>query len=298
MTFSAQVKRELCKVPIENAVDALAELSGVALFANAFDARALRIVTASEEFAKRASRLLKNLFGFDFDRKIIPQSGVKKYSLSLDARDKLAVIFDALGFDLQMTHVLRLNAALVEDDRARAAFVRGAFLTGGSVSDPESTYHFELVTSHYQLSREVIALLRELDVAANCVIRKGNHVVYCKESGAIEDLLTRIGAPLSAMAMMEQKMFKELRNTVNRKVNCETANLTKTVDAAAQQLHAIERLELDALPAPLREAAEARINNPEATLSELCEILGKTVSKSGLNHRYRKLCAMAEEGKQ
>lgn len=299
MTFSAGVKAELCRAPIDRERAAVAEVCGMLLFANQFSNRGLRITTENADFAHRASRLLKSLFGFDFDRKIIPGGAVRKYSLSIENREKLAAIFDAFGFELASTHTIHLNSALVEDDATRAAFLRGAFLSGGSAIDPEREYHLELVTSHYYLAREVLALLYELEITARLTQRKGNHIVYFKESGGIEELLTRIGAPLAAMRVMETKMYKELRNSINRKVNCETANLTKTVDAAAAQLRAIERIEqttgLDSLSEPLRAAALARRTYPAATLSELCEALGGTVTKSGLNHRLRKLLALGGE---
>ena len=136
----------------------------------------------------------------------------------------------------------------------------------------------------------------ELEAPAKVTVRKSSQVIYFKESGHIEDLLTRIGAPVSAMAVMETKMFKELRNTVNRKVNCETANLSKTVDAAGAQLEAIEKIQaaagLDSLPDKLAQAALLRLEHPEASLAELADKLG--VSKSGLNHRLRKLLEIAE----
>ncbi|MBE6915886.1 MAG: DNA-binding protein WhiA [Ruminococcaceae bacterium] len=298
MTFSAQVKTELCKIPIEQEKCALAELCGITLFAQAFDARGLRIVTGSAEFAGRISKLFKLLFGFDFDKKITPLGTPKKFSLIIQNRDKLAVLYDAFGFDLETTHIIRLNAALVEDDRTRAAFLRGVFLAGGSVSDPETAYHMEFVTSHYQLSREILALLPEVEIQAKCVTRKGNYVIYLKESRMIEDMLTLIGAPISAMHMMETKMYKELRNSINRKNNFENANFMKMLDTAAGQIAAFEKLDLDALPEKLREAAQVRIDHPDKTMTELCEILGNGVTKSGLNHRFRKLMAMANEGEE
>ncbi len=299
MTFTAQVKTELCKIPIEQEKCALAELCGIVLFAQSFDARALRIVTGSSEYVGRISKLMKLLFGFDFDKKIIPTGTPKKYSLIIQNPQKLGVLFDAFGFELGTTHVIQLNAALVEDDKTRAAFLRGVFLASGSVSDPGTTYHLELVTSHYRLSREVLALLPELNIQAKCVTRKGNYVIYFKDSSQIEDMLTLIGAPISAMHVMETKMYKELRNSINRKSNFENANYEKTLDTAAQQIKAFQTLELDALPEKLREAAQVRIDHPDKTMSELCEILGGSVTKSGLNHRFRKLMAMASgEGKQ
>ena len=300
MTFSAKVKAELCKCPISNEETALAEICGIVLFANTFDSRSLRITTENQDFAARVSKIVKMLFGYDFDRKIIPASTVKKYSFTMDNPDKLSAIYNAFGYDRMTTHTLHLNGALVEDDATRAAFVRGAFLAGGSVTDPDREYHLELVTSHHQLSREVMALLYELDTPAKLTVRKSNQVIYFKESTYIEELLTRIGAPVCAMQLMETKMFKELRNSINRKVNCETANLSKVVNAASEQCDAIrvidENMGIESLPPKLFEAAKLRRENEEMPLSELAAMLG--ISKSGLNHRFKKIIETAKELKE
>ncbi|NLG53324.1 MAG: DNA-binding protein WhiA [Clostridiales bacterium] len=299
MTFSAKTKAELCKIPIDDGACALAELGGMILFSNTVSYRELRLTTENGNVANRASRLLRALFGFDFDRKVIPGTKLKKYSFVIDNKEKLDRVFEALGLNPGKALFLRLNGALVEEDETRAAFVRGAFLTGGTVLEPDTGYHLELVTSRFTLSREAVALLLELELPARLAVRKSNNIIYFKESTLIEELLTRIGAPLSAMAIMEAKMWRELRNTVNRKVNCETANLEKTATAAAIQLDAINKIAenrgLDTLPRGLRIAAEARISHPEATLSELADIIGGGITKSGLNHRFRKILCLAGE---
>jgi len=295
MTFSATVKAELCNAPIDKYRIELAELCGMFLFANIFSPREIRITTENADFAHRASRILKMLFGFDFDRKI----QAKKHSLGMVSGEKIRAIFDAFGYDVGKDHTVHLNGALVEDDLCRAAFLRGAFLSNGSIMDPANEYHLELVTSHFFLVREVKALLYELEINAKITQRKGNYIVYFKDSEEIEELLTRMGAPISAMDVMNAKALKELRNSINRKSNCEYANLTKTVDAAGNQLAAIalieEKIGLEALTPQLYEVAIARRENPEATMTELCEILGGTVTKSGLNHRLRKLIEISKK---
>ena len=299
MTFSATVKAELCKVVLSKQRLALAEMCGIFLFANKFSSREIRITTENADFAHRASLILKMLFGFDFDRKITPVERTKKYSLGITNAEKIAIIFDAFGFDASTTHTIHLNSALVEDDLSRAAFLRGAFLSGGSVIDPSKEYHLELVTSHIYLVREVSALLFELEINAKITQRKGNNIMYFKDSGEIEDILTRMGAPVSAMAIMDAKMYKELCNSLNRKNNFEVANISKTVDAAREQLKAIEKIEktigLDALTPQLYDVAIARRENPEASMSELSKILGGAVTKSGLNHRLRKIIEISEK---
>ena len=152
MTFSARVKAELCKCPVESADTALAEICGIVLFANTFDSRSLRITTENQDFAARVSKLLKMLFGFDFDRKVIPANSVKKYSFTVDHPDKLSAIYDAFGYDMRTTHTLHLNGALVEDEASRAAFVRGAFFSG-RLHD-RSGAGVSLGAGHFPLSSE------------------------------------------------------------------------------------------------------------------------------------------------
>ncbi len=299
MTFSAKVKEELCRIPIDNPETALAECCGMVLFANTTKTNKLKIVTENANVALRASRLLKSLFGFDFDRKIVPAASVKKYNLTVETPSRLSEVFEALGLDTENSLSLRLNAAIVESDEARSAFCRGAFLTGGSATDPESEYHLELVTSHFSLSREVISTLLDLELPAKLAFRKSNYIIYFKESGNIEDFLTRIGAPLCAMEIMQAKLYKDLRNKVNRQVNCETANMNKAADAAGIQLRAIKHISqtigLDSLSPQLQMAATLRIENPDKSLSELAELVRGQVGRSGLNHRLNKLISISEE---
>ncbi|MBR5478593.1 MAG: DNA-binding protein WhiA [Clostridia bacterium] len=298
MTFSGTVKAELCNAPIDKYKIEIAELCGMFLFANTFSANEIKITTENPDFAHRASRILKMLFGFDFDKKIVPREATKKHSLGITNKDKLKQVLESFGFDLTRSHTVHLNGALVEDDLSRAAFLRGAFLSGGSIMDPANEYHLELVTSHYYLVREVKALLYELEINARITQRKGNHIVYFKDSEEIEELLTRMGAPISAMGVMDAKALKELRNSINRRSNCEVANISKTIDAAAKQIEAIEIIKdtkgLETLTPQLYEVAVARLANPDATMTELCEILGGTVTKSGLNHRLRKLIEISK----
>ena len=171
-------------------------------------------------------------------------------------------------------------------------------MAGGSVTDPMKGYHLELATSHYHVGRELPALLREAGFEPKETDRKGNHVIYFKQSDHIEDFLTFLGAPVSAMAVMNAKLERDLQGRVNRQVNCDSANLDKTVAAAREQLAAIERLRglgrLDALPDKLREAAWLRIENPELNLGQLGALCEPAVSKSAFNHRMRKLLELAE----
>lgn len=184
----------------------------------------------------------------------------------------------------------------------RKAYIRGAFLGGGSVSRPESEYHLELVTANEEHAKTLVKLLKYFQLSAKLTDRKEVHIVYMKEGEAILAFLRLIGAEESAKAFADVRQVKEMRNQVNRLVNCETANLQKTVNAAFRQterIKVIARLQgLATLPKSLRQAAEVRLAYPEATLNELVDVLGGTVGKSGMNHRLRKLEQIAVELEQ
>ena len=189
---------------------------------------------------------------------------------------------------------------MLENDCCRAAFVRGAFLAGGSITDPGKGYHLELATSHMSVSRELYSVLLELGFSPREARRGRSFVTYFKQSEAIADFLTCIGAPVAAMELMAAKVEKDMRNVINRKVNCDTANADKTVAAAQQQLAAIRRLEeepgLGSLPEGLQQAALLRIANPEASLADLAQLSVPSVTKSCLSHRLKKLVELAERG--
>ncbi len=298
MSFSGEVKRELCRVGLGRACCARAEAYGVLLYCNTFTAQELRIITECEEFAIRLPELFDRAFGgLSFDR--MPTALEQKYIFQINDGEKLERIIDAFGFDARQSPVLHINFGLLEEDCCRAAFLRGAFLAGGSVTDPNKRYHLELETSHAQASRELQALLTDMGRQPKQVARGGYQVTYFKISDQIEDLLTLMGAPLSAMALMNTRAEKELRNGVNRRVNCESANLDKAVDAAQEQLEAIRRLyelgRVEELSPQLKETVILRETYPELTLSQLAEEFDPPVTKSCLNHRLRKLVELSKK---
>ena len=298
MSFSSNVKQELCRQPLTKRSAAVAEAYGVLLYCNTFTPSAIRIVTESADFAARLPRLFKKAFGFAFDSEPAEQGGGKLVFEITDAA-KIGKIFGAFGDHPQTSVTLHVNFGILEEDADRLAFLRGAFLAGGSVTDPAKRYHLELITSHYKVSRETYALLLDVGFSPKELSRGGSGVLYFKQSNYIEDFLTAIGAQVAAMGVMEAKVEKDLRNGVNRRVNCETANLTMVVDASIGQLAAIRKLEengvLRTLPQKLQQTAQLRRDNPEATLSELAEMPDPPVSKSAMNHRMRKLIELSKE---
>lgn len=296
MSFSAQIKRELCKVSLNKKCCAQAEAYGVLLFCSGFRSSGIRIVTESEDFAARLPLLFKKAFQVEFDQ--IPENKPGKRTFLITQPQKLRLIGETFGHDLDETVALHINFAVLEEEHCRTAFFRGAFLAGGSVTDPEKGYHLELGTSHFNVSREMPALLRESGFEPKSAQRKANYITYFKQSEAIEDFLTGIGAAVAAMEIMNAKVEKHLRGSVNRRVNCESANLDKTVDAAMGQIEAIRTLEerglLEELPEKLKQTAILRRENPELTLTELAALCQPPITKSALNHRLRKLLALAQ----
>lgn len=298
MSFSSNVKQELCRLPINRKSEAAAELYGILLYCNAFTSTLIRITTESRDFAERLPRLMKKVFGFSFDHE--PESmQTGKLLFLIDDAQKIGRIFSQFGLSAGREVTLHVNYGMLEEEEERLAFLRGAFLSGGSVTDPAKRYHLELTTSHYKVSRETCALLLDTGFSPKETTRSGNSILYFKQSDLIEDFLTAIGAPVCAMGVMEAKVEKDLRNGINRRVNCETANLTKVVDASLEQVAAIKTLQkrgvLQELPLKLQQTAQLRLDNPEATLQELAQMQDPPVSKSAMNHRMRKLVALANE---
>ncbi|MBR4864311.1 MAG: DNA-binding protein WhiA [Oscillospiraceae bacterium] len=299
MTFSGNAKAELCRSLPQNHCCALAECFGILLFCNSFSSEAVKITTESRDLAQLLPKLFKRAFGIQFDA-FPSMEGKGKLTFQILDPDKIAEIMGAFGFDPEDTVSLHINLAAVEDDCCKNAFLRGAFLAGGSVTDPTKGYHLELATSHQSVAREGYALIQEvLGFAPKSASRGGGQVLYFKSSDQISDFLTFMGASLSAMQVMETKLEKELNNRVNRRCNCDDANTSKVVEAAQEQLSAIRKLRQkgmwDSLPPKLQQAAAAREKNPELSLTDLAALMEPPITKPAMNHRLKKLVEMAKE---
>ena len=298
-SFSAAAKTEVCRVIPQKSCCALAECFGILLYCNSFQADGIRIITESREFASILPKLFKKAFGQSFDS--FPSlEAPGKLVFQIREPEKLERIMDSFGFDARDLLVLHVNLPVVEEDCCKAAFLRGAFLAGGSVTDPGKGYHMELATTHQSVARETDTLIREVMAFPPKMARRGGgQVLYLKQSEQISDLLTYLGAPLAAMGIMEARLEKELNNKVNRRCNCDDANISKVVEAAQEQLAAIrllkERGSLENLPPKLLQAAKAREDNPSASLSELAAMVEPPISKPAMNSRMKKLVLLAKE---
>ena len=298
MSFSAETKAELCENKTEKKCCAIAESYGVLMFCNTFSTREIRIITASSDFAQRLPKLWRRAFGIGFDQ-LPPEDAAGKKTFCINQRDKLQRVFDAFGAEIDGTISHHVNFGVIEDECCRASFIRGAFLAGGSVTDPLKRYHLELATPHHSVSRETYSLLLEMGFSPKETVRQGNSLLYFKQADAIADFFTTIGASTAAMSVMTAKVEKEMRNTVTRQINCDTANADKTVAAAQEQIEAIRRISrdygLEALPEPLRDAALLRITNPEVSLADLARLSYPPVTKSCLSHRLKKIMSFKAE---
>lgn len=194
---------------------------------------------------------------------------------------------------------LSVKKSYLQNACCKRAFIRGAFLTSGSMSDPEKSYHFEIVCNREDRAEQLRDIMNSFGMEAKIVSRKSSYVVYLKEGEQIVDILNIMEAPVALMNLENIRILKEMRNSVNRQVNCETANIHKTVSAAVKQIEDIEYLRekvgLEHLPSPLREMAYVRLEHPDAPLKELGTYLVPALGKSGVNHRLRKLGIMAED---
>ena len=295
MSFSSDVKQELCRAQLSRKCCAQAEAYGILLYCNTFSSGEIRIITESEALAQRLPSLFKKAFQITFDR--LPDGEGKHIFLITDP-EKLAAVQQTFGGEARAL-ALHINFGVLEESCCRIAFLRGAFLAGGSVTDPQKGYHLELSTSHQSVSREMVALMRDLELEPKDAPRKGNAVIYFKQSDRIEDFLTSIGAPISAMEVMNAKLEKDLRGSVNRRVNCDAANLDKAVEAAMVQIEAIHKLEVNGilatLPEKLQEVANLRREHPADTLVQLAQRCDPPITKSALNHRLRKLIDMSKQ---
>lgn len=290
MSFASGVKEEICKLELEDICCIRAELAGMVCFAAQLQPEGIKINTENSSVANRIILLIKKLYNLNAQL-IHRDSGI--YTVRLLGVEALKILRDMrLG-----TVPLRIDKDIVRRECCKRAFVRGAFLGGGSICAPQKGYHMELVTSHFALCEDFSNILLFFDVTPKILNRKSNYVFYIKDSEQMCDLLAALGAHTKMMELLNIKIEKEVRNFTNRRVNCETANSEKTADASVTQAHAIRILDikvgLENLPPSLESVARARLKNPEATLTDLANELG--ITKSGVNHRMRKIIQLSKE---
>ena len=235
--------------------------------------------TENEAVLKKSFTLLKKAFNIEADAML--------------RKEQMQELYDEFG-DLDKP----VNQLLIKNSCCQRAFIRGSFLAAGSMSDPSKGYHLEFVCTSMEKAGQLQRVIQEFNIDAKIVIRKKYYVVYLKEGSGIVDILNVMEAHVALMKLENLRILKEMRNSINRQVNCEAANITKTVNAATRQIEDIELIKeqygFQKLPEPLRQMAEVRLEHPDAPLKELGEYLDPPVGKSGVNHRLRKLSELAD----
>lgn len=299
MSFGSDLKKELTGLFLEKElVQSLAY--GLFLFSRTFSSSSVSIQTESPYVLELYCRLMRSFAGVT--PKIsssTPKSSIKRtYSASLESIEDCIKVLDLFHHQSDEI-ILRVHGENIDSLAGIACFVRGAYLACGSISDPVRGYHLEFSTPHQKLARDLARLMEELGITPKLTQRKGSHILYLKESEYIEDLLTAMGAVHSSLELMNIKIYKDLRNKANRVTNCETANIEKTVVAASVQAqdiqYILEKRGMDFLPEELKEIALLRLNNPDLSLRELGGLLKEPISRSGVNHRLKRLSKIAEE---
>lgn len=274
MSFSSEVKEELARQHSKAKHCQIAELAAMIMQEGriSLNPLALSFDTDNPILLEKYAALMKRAFDIEVSK-------------PLESQDCKKIVEAIQGLYLEKTCCKR-------------AFIRGAFLASGSMSDPNKAYHFEIVCRTPEQASRLQELMKEFETEPKVIERKNYYVVYLKEGSQIVDMLNVMEAYVSLMNLENVRILKEMRNSVNRQVNCETANISKTVNAAVKQISDIELIRdtegLDSLPMPLREMAQVRLDHPEAPLKDLGKYMDPPVGKSGINHRLRKLAAVAD----
>ena len=313
MSFSAKVKEELSgqwNTARHCQIAELAALIGLcgSILINSGNRYRIKIHTENQAVARKVFTLIQKTFNIEVDisiRRNMVKKNVSYFVVVKEHEDALRILQAVKlveesrnGFE----EIQIMNPIVVQQTCCKRAFLRGAFLAAGSMSDPKKSYHFEIVCSALEMAEQIRLLICSFAMEAKIVQRKKVYVVYLKEGSQIVDMLNIMEAHVSLMELENVRILKEMRNTVNRKVNCETANINKTVSAAVKQLEDITYLKdtvgLEMLSEGLEDMALARLSHPDATLKELGEFLSPPVGKSGVNHRLRKLSELADRVRQ
>ena len=297
MSFTADVKTELSETSFLSQSQKRAYAYGFLLFGKSFNSRSVSCATDYKCVIDSFSDVVSEITEVEPAVSNL-KSGkwIMKIPFSVE-RKKVIETFDHSPNEIS----LRVNHGNFEDDECYHAFLRGAFMSCGSLSDPNKGYHLEFVVQHNKLSNDLLKILNDLGLSAKYILRKYSHVIYIKGSENIEDLLTMMGAPNSSLHLMGIKVQKDVRNKINRKMNFESANMSRAIEAGLAQVEAIEIIEkkqgLDSLTDELKELAILRKENPDMSLKELGAALSVPISRSGVNHRLEKLMTIAEKYK-
>lgn len=297
MSFSSEVKQELLKQYSKARHCQLAELAAIVAMEGHIDENgSLYIYTDNSAVVEKYTMLIKKLFQLDVTRALTKEV-TEKILTALKLTENLAIA-SLLESEYSLQGVV-VNGLLLQNTCCKRAFLRGVFLASGSISDPRKSYHFEIVCHTKAQAEQIKEILEFFEGEPKIVRRNQRYVLYLKEGSQIVDSLNVMEAYVSLMNLENIRIEKEMRNSINRQVNCETANINKTVTAAVRQIQDIELIRdtggLERLPENLYEMAVCRLENPDTPLKDLGQLLDPPVGKSGVNHRLRKLSQLADQ---
>ncbi len=293
-SFSRMVKEEIFRADIGDTCCAMAEFSGLLLFgAQRIQKDGIRISTENPDVMGCFAELAR-ILGFEASVKQTTEKSVKYIAEVMDTVRVAQLLYDLNLLDESDGSIkYHVSHNVVKKMCCKRAFVRGAFMGAGTISDPNKNYNMEIVTPRPELCEEAAELLRSLEFECKIINRKNKYVIYIKNSDRIADILSFLGAYKSQMELLNIKIEKEIRNDLNRTANSETSNLIKTINASVEQIQAIQKIDklvgLDNLPDELREIAVLRLENKDLSLSELGNLLNPPLTKSGVNHRMKKI---------
>ncbi len=298
MSFSSEVKNEMCAVLEERTCCKTAFLNAAFSFFNVLTHNRLKMNTENPSVARYINLMMKDVFpagnyiGF---RKSEQSNG---YYIDIKDEKTIADILSFLGMTDGKGISARLQTSFLQEECCKHAAIRAAFLVSGSLTHPDKGYHMELVTFRYRLAHDLSGLFQSLGFYPKIIQRNGNYVLYFKEKEVIADVLNLLGATQMFFRYHETMLEKEIRNDLNRRQNFEQANLDKTVNASVPQILAIEKImrlkRFDDLPEHLKEIAKIRYENSDMSLSQIGGLLRIPITRSGVNHRMRKIVAFAD----
>jgi len=307
VSFSSDMKSELSLLPIKDMCCACAELSAVVAFSGRLrkigEEYVFSVITENAKVAKRVYDLIRFVFGI-VSKIVINKNKTVSYSVCISGDKNILKILKTLDLipedaDIDKILGITLNLGLIDKKCCKKAFVRGAFIVAGAMINPEKNYHLEFVTHRYRLHSQFREILKQFGLTPKTVVRKSNYVIYFKNSEEIGDVIAITGAAGTVMEYQNTRIYKDIRNHVNRQKNCDMANVEKTLSAASKQISAIEKLMskgvFDKLPEQLRQVAELRLEYSEISLAELGKMLEPPIGKSGINHRLRRIVELADK---
>ncbi len=295
MSFSQEVKKELCSIETQNDCCQRAEAYGLLYYGKAFSKDEICIMTDYDYVARKYKNAIELLIQSS-PNEVKSKSG--KITVSIDNNDDRLDILNELGYTGN-ERTMRILTTNIENECCFGAFLRGVFLSCGIITDPKKEYHLEFSIPFKTKCKDLTEMFFDFPAIPKQSDRNGMNLIYFKDSEHIENILTVMGANNSVLELIGEKILKDVRNNVNRKVNCDNANIKKTCMAAALQTKAIENLmkngKFDELSSDMQELARLRISNQEMTLNELGAALSKPISRSGVNHRLKKLIELSNE---